>query len=130
LLMSMHNPTARPGRRPADIDVVYSAASGGVRSDRLEARALEQVFKGVKPVVVTAIKGAIGENFASGGIRSAAMALSLREGIVPPTLGLSSPITDLDVVKTNPRGMTVSHGTVNACASGGTFTTLLFGKCI
>jgi len=111
----------------ADIDMVSAAASGGVRSDRLEARALEQVFKGGRPAVA-ALKGAIGENFASGGIRAAAMALSIHEGIVPPTLGLTSPITNLDVVKTTARVMTVNHGLVNACASGGTFATLLLSR--
>ena len=128
-VMAMQKAMAMAGRHPADIDTVSAAASGGVRSDRLEARALDQVFKGVKPTAVTALKGAIGENFASGGIRAAAMALSIHEGIVPPTLGLSSPITVLDVVKTAAREMTVNHGLVNACASGGTFATLLFSRC-
>ena len=78
---------------PAEIDAVFAAASGGVRSDRLEARALDHIFGQVgqpsRPVV-TAIKGALGENFASGGIRSAALALAMHDGRVPPTLGLAS----------------------------------------
>ena len=128
-MMAMQKAMAMAGRRSADIDMVSAAASGGVRSDRLEARALDQVFKGVKPTAVTALKGAIGENFASGGIRAAAMALSIHEGIVPPTKGLTSPITTLDVVKTAAREMTVNHGLVNACASGGTYATLLLSRC-
>ena len=125
-VMAMQKAMAMAGVRPADIDTVSAAASGGVKSDRLEARALEQVFKDTKPPAVTAIKGAIGENFASGGIRAAAMALSIHEGIVPPTLGLAFPISELDIVKASGREMTVNHGLVNACASGGTFVSLLF----
>ena len=127
-VLSLQKAMAMAGVGPADIDTVSAAASGGVRSDRLEARALEQCFKGVQPPAVTAVKGATGENFASGGIRAAAMALSIHGGIVPPTLGLASPMIALDVVKTAAREMTVNHGLVNACASGGTFATLLFSK--
>ncbi len=58
--------------------------------------------------------------------RAAAAALSIHEGIVPPTLGLEFPITALDVVKAAGREMTVNHVLVNACASGGTFVSLLF----
>ncbi len=127
-VMAMQKAMAMAGVRPAEIDTVSAAASGGVKSDRLEARALEQVFNDAKTPAITSIKGAIGESFASGGIRAAAMALSIHEGIVPPTLGLASPITALDVVKAAGREMTVSHGLVNACASGGTFVTLLFSR--
>jgi 3-oxoacyl-[acyl-carrier-protein] synthase II len=129
-VLALQKAVAMAGLRPADIDTVSAAASGGVRSDRLEARALEQFFKGVKPPAVTAVKGATGENFASGGVRAAAMALSIHAGIVPPTIGLTFPIIALDVVKTAAREMTVNHGLVNACSSGGTFATLLFSKCI
>ena len=128
LVLAMQKAMAMAGVRPADIDTVSAAASGGVKSDRLEARALEQVFKDAKTPVVTAIKGAIGENFASGGIRAAAMALSIHKGIVPPILGLTTPITALEVAKAACRKVTVNHGLVNACASGGTFASLLFSR--
>ena len=127
-VMAMQKAMAMAGVGPANIDAVSAAASGGVKSDRLEARALEQVFKDAKPAAVTAIKGAIGDSFSSGGIRAAAMALSIHEGIVPPTLGLEFPIAALDVVKASGREMTVNHGLVNACASGGTFVSLLFSR--
>jgi 3-oxoacyl-[acyl-carrier-protein] synthase II len=129
-VMAMQKAMAMAGVCPADIDTVSAAASGGVKSDRLEARALAQVFNGNKPAAVTAIKGAIGENFASGGIRAAAMALSIHNDMVPPTLGLTTPILALDVVKRAARKMPVRYGLVNACASGGTFVTLILGKMV
>jgi 3-oxoacyl-[acyl-carrier-protein] synthase II len=114
--------------QPADIDVLSAAASGGISADRLEALALERLFKhGSKPVV-TSIKGALGEIFASGGIRAAAMALSIRDSIVPPTIGLTSPIIPLDTVQTAARRMRVNFGMVNAVASGGTFAALVLRK--
>ncbi len=129
-LLAMQKAAAMAGVRPTDIDTVFAAASGGIRSDRLEARALEQFFSGDRQPVVTAVKGALGEGFASGGIRAAALALSIHDGIVPPTLGLTSPMIALDVAKTAARSLTVRYGLVNACASGGTFTALVLGKMI
>ena len=111
-----------------DIDAVFAAASGGIRSDRLEAQALDRVFTQHPQPAVTAIKGALGENFASGGIRTAALALSIHAGKVPPTLGLTSPIRSLDVVTSTTRQMDVRHGLVNGCASSGTFVSLLLRK--
>jgi 3-oxoacyl-[acyl-carrier-protein] synthase II len=125
---AMQKAMAMAGVGAADIDTVSAAASGGVRSDRLEARALERVFKGVRSPAVAALKGAMGESFASGGMRAAAMALSIRAGIVPPIMGLASPIIALDAVKSAPREMTINQGLVNACASGGTFAALLFRR--
>jgi 3-oxoacyl-(acyl-carrier-protein) synthase len=113
---------------PADIDAVLAAASGGVRSDRLEARALDHVFGQRPQPVVTAIKGALGENFASGGVRAAVLALAMHASKVPPTLGLTSSILSLDVVKSVARKMEVNCGLVNGCASSGTFVSLLLRK--
>lgn len=131
MILAMQKAMTMGAVSPADIDVVFAAASGGVRSDRLEARALDHLFgpvgQGPQPVV-TAVKGATGENFASGGLRSAALALALHDGMVPPTVGLTSSILDLDVVTSAARNMDGHVGLVNGCASSGTFVSLLVRK--
>ncbi len=113
---------------PDDIDAVFAAASGGVRADDLEARALDHVFAERSRPVVTAVKGALGENFASGGIRAAALALAMQSGMVPPTLGLTASILRLEAVTSTARQMAVGCGLVTGCASGGTFVSLLLRK--
>jgi len=128
LVRSMRAAMGMAGVGPESIDAVSAAASGGVRSDRLEALALERCFTGAGQPVVTSIKGALGENFASGGIRSAAMAMGIHSGRVPPTLGLKEPITPLAMVSADSREMPVDYGMVNACASGGTCVSLLLKK--
>jgi len=128
LVRAMRAAMGMAGVGPESIDAVSAAASGGVRSDRLEALALERCFTGPRQPIVTSIKGALGENFASGGIRSAAMALGIRSGRVPPTLGLTEPITPFAMVSTDSRKMPVDYGMVNACASGGTCVSLLLKK--
>lgn len=128
MILAMHNAMAMAAVRPQEIDAICAAANGGLRSDRLEAHALDHVFSENPQPVVTAVKGALGENFASGGIRTAVLALAIHNGIVPPTLGLQDPITALPVVKNESRDATINHGLVNACASGGTFVSLLLKR--
>ena len=74
---------------PGEIDYVCAAANGGWRSDRLEAEALSRVFatSGSQPRI-SALKGSLGESFSSGGIRAAAMALSIQNQTLAPTLGV------------------------------------------
>ena len=77
---------------------------------------------------ITSIKGATGESFSSGGIRAAAMALSIKEGIIPPTLGLEAPLAPLNFVMANKREQSLECGLVNGLSSGGTFASLLMRR--
>lgn len=128
MVRTMQAALSMGGLGPEAVDFVSAAANGGVRADRLEARALEVLFHDESRPLVTSLKGALGENYASGGIRSAGMALSLQTGIVPPTIGLDNPITPLATVAATARKATLNHGLVNACASGGTFVSLLLKR--
>lgn len=117
------------GLTPADIGAVSASANGGRNLDRLEADALVEVFGEAHGApLVTSIKGAVGESFSSGGIRSAAMALSLREGVFPPTLGLGRPIRDLSFVMDKSRFASTTIGMVNGFSSGGTFASLILKR--
>jgi 3-oxoacyl-[acyl-carrier-protein] synthase II len=111
---------------PGEIDYVSAAANGGRRLDRLEAEALGRVFAspGCSPRV-SAIKGALGESFSSGGIRAAAMAGSIRHRTLAPTLGLSRPLSPLNVVLEAETGVSIRYGLVNGLSSGGTFAAVI-----
>jgi len=117
------------GIAPDQVAYVSASANGGVRLDRLEALALAGVF-GESPdgPWVGSIKGAIGESFSSGGIRAAAMALSIREGVIPPTQGLETPLAPLNFVMANSREQPLGCGLVNGFSSGGTYTSLLMRR--
>ena len=79
------------GIRADDVDVVYASANATPELDRVEARALVELF-GDTRTVVTSIKGAIGEFGASGAAACVAALLCGRVGRVPPIAGFS----DLD----------------------------------
>lgn len=111
---------------PGAIDLIYAAANGGQTLDHLEGQALMQVFGAEKDSpLVTAVKGALGESFAGGAVRTVAAALSLIQGRVPPTLSLSDPELPLNHVLTPIQDKAIRRVVVNAMAPGGTFAALV-----
>ena len=78
--LAMTRALAAAAITPDDIDYVCASANGNPHLDRLEADALQQIFcrDGAGPRV-TALKGALGESLSSGGMRTAAMAITLRQ---------------------------------------------------
>ena len=114
--------------RPEEIDFVCASANGSPRFDALEATALAQVFSGSDGPLVTSLKGAVGESFSSGGLRTAAAALSLSEGVVPPTLGLIEPRTGLNFVTQEKITKNMNKALITGLSFGGTYAALVLGK--
>jgi 3-oxoacyl-[acyl-carrier-protein] synthase II len=127
-LLALERALRMAGVAPADIDLIAAAANGGRDPDAMEAAAYERFFGGVAGPLITALKGATGENFASGGIRAAALALSLREGIVPPIVGLAEPLASLQFVVGSPVKRTVRRGVLSGISFGGTYACLVFER--
>ncbi len=76
---------------PGDIDCVNAHATGTVMGDAAECRAMERVFgKRAAEIPVSALKSMTGHMLgASGALEIASMAMSLREGILLPTINLT-----------------------------------------
>ncbi|WP_089957174.1 beta-ketoacyl synthase N-terminal-like domain-containing protein [Lentzea xinjiangensis] len=85
------------GLTPADIAVVSAHGSGTSMNDTTEATALSRIFTGLPPgPLVFGTKGALGHSLgATGAIEAITVILALREGVVPPVLGLAEPIAVL-----------------------------------
>jgi 3-oxoacyl-[acyl-carrier-protein] synthase II len=75
-----------------EVDVIYASANATAGLDRVEARAIDELF-GQRPVV-TSIKGAVGEFGAVGAAACAAAFLCGRQGRVPPISGLTSALSE------------------------------------
>ncbi|MFD6224069.1 ketosynthase chain-length factor [Nocardia asteroides] len=72
---------------PAEIDVVFADAAGIPELDRIEADALVAVF-GARGVPVTAPKTMTGRLYSGAApLDLAAAFLSIRDGVIPPTIG-------------------------------------------
>jgi len=117
------------GLIPVDIDMIQAAGNGGKNPDGTEADAYLHIFGSEKEVpLVSSVKGAVGESFSSGGIRAAALALSISKGMVPPTLGLANPIAPLSFTTGKARKMDIRNGLVNAVSYGGTNVSVIMRK--
>ncbi len=128
-VLSVRRALRSAGCKPEDVDAVFAAGNGGLQPDLLEAEGLERVFgpAGKRPLV-TALKGALGESFTSGGMRAAALALAIRDGAVPPTLGLEEPVRPLHFVTGQVARAKVQRGLLNGISHGGTYVSLLFSN--
>jgi 3-oxoacyl-[acyl-carrier-protein] synthase II len=127
--LAIERALAAAGIAPHQIDLVCGSANGGRRLDRLEAEALASVFDQTSDRPwITSLKGALGESFSSGGIRAAAMALALKGRVLPPTLGLDTPLAALNFVRQRTEMPSLCWGLVNGLASGGTFAALILKR--
>ncbi|MEU0286829.1 ketosynthase chain-length factor [Streptomyces sp. NPDC006147] len=108
------------GLNPGDIDVVFADAAADRDADRAEAAALAALF-GPRGVPVTAPKSMTGRLLAGGAsLDVAAALLSLRDQVIPPTTGTTTPAADCPVdLVTTPRDTTVRHALVLARGRGG-----------
>ena len=106
-----------------EIDLVLAHGTGTALNDPTEAAALTEVF-GPDGPLVTGIKGAVGHTSGSASLMSSLVALeSMRSSVVPPVVGLRTPIDEavkLKLVRTGDRVRQQSRITqVNAFGFGG-----------
>ncbi|MGW5383202.1 ketosynthase chain-length factor [Nocardia sp. NPDC003963] len=104
---------------PADIDIVFADAAGSAALDAVEAQALIAIF-GPDGVPVTAPKTMTGRLYSGAApLDLAAAFLSIRDGVIPPTVGTTlATAYRLDLV-TEPRRAPVHTALVLARGAGG-----------
>lgn len=119
------------GISPEDIDYVNPHATATPVGDRNEARALLQIFKHKRPLV-SATKSSTGHLLgAAGAVEAIFTVLSLKEGIIPPTLNLTEVDPEcegLDYVAHEARRVPVRYALSNSFGFGGTNATLVFKR--
>ncbi len=128
-LLTLDRALRMAGAAAAEIDLIQAAANGGRDLDGLEDAAYERLFgdAGAKPSI-TSLKGATGETFSSGGIRAAALALSLRDGIVPAVVGLKRPLSALPFVMGASARRPVHRALLSGISFGGTYACLVLER--
>jgi 3-oxoacyl-[acyl-carrier-protein] synthase II len=120
------------GLSPADVDVVFAHGTSTPLNDATETRAIRAVFGAhAERLAVPATKSMLGHAMGAAGAMSAlAAALSLRHGLVPPTINYTTPdpACDLDYVPCIARQQDVRVAMVNAFGFGGQNVALLLGR--
>ena len=117
---------------PDEVDYVNAHGTSTPLGDIAETLAIKQCFqKDCARLAVSSNKSMIGHLLgAAGGVEAVATALSIYNGIVPPTINLDNPDPecDLDYVPHFAREMEVNIALSNSFGFGGTNGTLAFRK--
>ncbi len=123
----MKNVLTKAGVSPSQVDYISAAANSTKELDRAEAMAIQKVgAMASRPIPVSSLKGHIGDFCGSAALRAAAILLAMRDGQIPPTLGLKNPEFDLDHVMGQPREAQVQYALLNGFSFGGANVCLLF----
>lgn len=116
---------------PGDIDVVFAHGTGTVLNDAGEAKALRRAFgEHIYDMKVTSIKSMIGHGLGAAGAQSAVAAvMTLRKGIVPPTINYTpDPELDVPIVGNVAQRVDARRAIVNAFGFGGQNVVAVFGR--
>jgi 3-oxoacyl-[acyl-carrier-protein] synthase II len=117
------------GVKPEDIDFISAHGTGTRANDVTEAGAIRQVFDTPPPTV--SIKSMIGHSMgAASALASAACALALTEGFIPPTINHeeTDPECALDCVPNEARSAELNVVQNNALAFAGNNAVLILGR--
>jgi 3-oxoacyl-[acyl-carrier-protein] synthase II len=113
------------------VDYICAAANSTQALDQVETRAIREAFgKKADAIAISAVKSMIGEFDASGGIKACAAVLSIKEGIVPPTINYREPdpACDLDYTTTGALRKHIELALLNGFANGGANISILFKR--
>jgi 3-oxoacyl-[acyl-carrier-protein] synthase II len=114
------------------IDYINAHGTSTQLNDVYETRAIKSVFKEkASSIAISSTKSMTGHLLgAAGGIETVFTALTISEGIIPPTINLDHPDEecDLDYVPNKARKMDVKTAMTNSFGFGGTNATLILRK--
>ncbi|UYP06039.1 beta-ketoacyl-ACP synthase II [Priestia megaterium] len=115
-----------------EIDVISAHATSTKVGDISETKAIKALFgKQAYQIPITANKSMVGHMLgAAGGIEAIALAMSLKESIVPPTINLETPdpLCDLDYVPAIARQVKINTGLSNSFGFGGHNAVIILKK--
>jgi act minimal PKS chain-length factor (CLF/KS beta) len=110
---------ADAGMEPDDVGVVFADGAGVPSRDAVEAAAITAVF-GPAGVPVTVPKTMTGRLLSGGAaVDLATAALALRHQVIPPTVNLTRPVPELDLVLDRPRPGSIGSALVLSSGPGG-----------
>jgi len=115
-----------------NIDCINAHGNSLPDYDLAETAGIKRAFgEAAYSIPVSSIKSMIGQPIAaSGALQTVAAALTLRHGIIPPTINYHTPdpACDLDYVPNRARAARVKNLLVNAHAVGGSHSVLVLGR--
>ena len=131
IIACMQRALADAGLRPAEIDYVNAHGTGTPENDKMEWIGLSAVFgERAGSLPVSSNKSMIGHTLSAAGVIEAVFTLlSLREGMLPPTINYNTPdaALPLDCVPNVARKASIAHAISNSFGFGGQNVCLVLG---
>ena len=129
---AMKNALEDANVKPEEVIYINAHGTSTPYNDKIETAAIKRVFgEHSKDMVINSTKSMTGHLLgAAGAVEAIASIMSLKEGIVHPTVGLVTPDEecDLDYVKGEKRVVDVKYAISNSLGFGGHNASLLFKK--
>jgi 3-oxoacyl-[acyl-carrier-protein] synthase II len=118
------------GLTPNDIDYINAHGTSTEMNDAIETKAIKRLFgERAYKIPISSNKSMVGHLLgAGGGVESIATALTIKEGIIPPTINYEfpDPACDLDYVPNQARAQKVRAAISNSFGFGGQNASLLY----
>jgi 3-oxoacyl-[acyl-carrier-protein] synthase II len=129
---AMRNALRSAGLDASDIDYVNAHGTSTPKGDEIEVGAVKRLFgDAVNDTAISSTKSAIGHLLgAAGAVEAIFSLLSIRDGVVPPTLNLDDPspgCADVNLVPHTAQERAVRHALSNSFGFGGTNASLVLG---
>ena len=119
------------GLLPADVGYINAHGTGTSENDKMEHFGIASVYgDAVDKVAVSSNKSMIGHSLtAAGAVEAAFTVMSLKDGVLPPTINYDEPdpSIDIDVVPNQMRVQQVKFALSNSFGFGGQNVSLVFG---
>lgn len=128
----MQNALDETGIKPEEVDYISAHGTGTPHNDKVEALAVNNVFK-KKKVAVSSIKSMLGHTMgAASAIGTISCCLGIKNGIIPPTINYKTPDPecDIDCVPNKARKQNITIAINNGFAFGGNNASIIIGKFI
>ena len=131
IIRSMQGAIDDAGLAPADVGYINAHGTGTPENDKMEHFGIVNVFgaEEAKKVAVSSNKSMVGHCLtAAGAVEAAFTILTLRDGILPPTINyeIPDPAIQLDVVPNQARRQKVEFALSNSFGFGGQNVSLVF----
>lgn len=120
------------GLRPQEVSYINAHGTSTMLNDKVETLAIKKVFgEAAKRIPISSTKSMIGHLLgAAGGVEFVVSCLSIKEGVVPPTINYQNPDPDcdLDYVPNRARSLNVEVVLANSFGFGGHNACLIIKK--